>query len=86
MSPWCTNTKELFDIILAASKDEDFTWSWARTSGFKCKYINIRIDMRDGGFILTNRADERITAQELWEQGLKKDEEITPPQEESLKK
>lgn len=28
-------------------------WSWARNTS--CKYVELRIDMRDGGFVLTNR-------------------------------
>lgn len=38
-------------------------WSWARN--WDCKYVNIRIDMRDGGFILTNDKGERINLEQL---------------------
>lgn len=38
-------------------------WSWARN--MRCKYINIRIDMRDGGFVLLNRDRERISTKDL---------------------
>ena len=38
-------------------------WSWARN--MRCKYINIRIDMRDGGFVLLNRDRERLSTKDL---------------------
>ena len=37
-------------------------WSWARNS--RCKYIGIRIDMRDGHCMITDRDGKAIT----WEQ------------------
>ena len=73
MKPWDTNLKELFDIILKASKEDNYEWSWSRTNGFGCKYVDIRIDMRDGGYILKNREGERISAEDLWKQGLEKE-------------
>jgi len=38
-------------------------WSWAKN--WDCKYINLRFDMRDGGFILTNNKGERICLEQL---------------------
>lgn len=38
-------------------------WSWARN--YKCKYINVRFDMRDGGFVITNDEGERINLEHL---------------------
>ncbi len=59
--------KELFDFVLEASKAKspikDRVWSWTKNS--ECKYIDIRIDMRDGGFILRNRNDKRIELKDL---------------------
>lgn len=52
--------------ILELSGNEtlsDSSWSWARNSA--CKYVDIRIDMRDGGFILVNRHGQRINLAQL---------------------
>ena len=38
-------------------------WSWARN--FNCKYVNLRIDMRDGGFIFTDDTGQRINLEQL---------------------
>jgi hypothetical protein len=46
-------------------------WSWTRN--WDCKYINLRIDMRDGGFILTNDKKQRINLEQLrWQYGKNK--------------
>lgn len=42
---------------------EENRWSWAYNHN--CKYINIRIDMRDGGFTLSNDTDGRINLERL---------------------
>lgn len=44
-------------------KDEENRWSWAYNHN--CKYINLRIDMRDGGFTLSNDEDGRINLERL---------------------
>jgi len=38
-------------------------WTWVRNP--KCKYIDLRIDMRDGGCLLTNRDGQRINPEDL---------------------
>ncbi len=38
-------------------------WSWARN--WNCKYINLRFDMRDGGFVMTNDKGQRICLEQL---------------------
>ena len=43
--------------------EEENRWSWAYNPN--CKYINIRIDMRDGGFTLSNDTDGRINLERL---------------------
>ncbi len=43
-------------------------WSWARNTS--CKYVCLRIDMRDGGFNLTDDQGERISLKMLaWQYG-----------------
>lgn len=32
---------------------DDLKWSWSRN--MNCKYVDILIDMRDGGFVIRNR-------------------------------
>lgn len=49
-------------------------WSWARN--WNCKYINLRIDMRDGGFILTNDKQQRINLEQLlWQYKIENEDE-----------
>jgi len=38
-------------------------WRWSRNT--KCKYVTIRIDMRDGMCLLMDRDGERISLEEL---------------------
>jgi hypothetical protein len=38
-------------------------WCWTRNT--RCKYISLRIDMRDGKCILLDRNDEVLTLDEL---------------------
>jgi len=50
------------DKVVSAIKElrsENSKWSWARN--MRCKYITLRIDMRDGGFIITDRDGNRIS-------------------------
>lgn len=60
---WDENFDEVVSTIKELSKEGDFTWSWARN--WACKYISIRIDMRDGAFVLVNRDGERISLEQL---------------------
>lgn len=46
---------------------DDSNWSWARNT--RCKYIELRFDMRDGGFVMCDR-EGRISIPELeWQYG-----------------
>ena len=38
-------------------------WDWFRNS--RCKYINLRIDMRDGNCLIKDRDEELITLEQL---------------------
>ena len=44
-------------------KEFSNTWSWSRN--WNCKYIELRFDMRDGGFVLLNDLKERICIEQL---------------------
>lgn len=44
---------------------EDGKWSWGYNSD--CKYLDIRIDMRDGGFILSGRGGRINLDQLKWQ-------------------
>ena len=52
---------DLGPVIVAAIKDEN--WIWVKN--WDCKYINLRVDMRDGGAIIVNRAGKRISPDQL---------------------
>lgn len=76
---WLTNFDELIAFIKRASTGKIYDskgmeipgnsyWTWVKNN--QCKYINIRIDMRDGGFVLLNRDGERISLKQLqWQYG-----------------
>jgi hypothetical protein len=55
--------QEKFDFILSAVKDRTEGWLWVRNS--RCKYVELRIDMRDGGHLLFDRDGARIHFEEL---------------------
>lgn len=44
-------------------EEKEPKWSWAYNHN--CKYINLRIDMRDGAFTMTNNEGERINLKQL---------------------
>lgn len=50
----------IFEVLSDARKG---IWNW--TANSKCKYITLRIDMRDGCLILKDRDDNPITLEEL---------------------
>jgi len=71
---WENNFYEVVSVIKELSKKHTFDkdgnyeknsnrWAWFKNS--KCKYISLRIDMRDGGFIILDRDDNRISLEEL---------------------
>ena len=55
------NINEVFPAIRETL--EDIEWIWPFNS--KCKYITVRIDMRDGGCILKDRNGNRISIEDL---------------------
>lgn len=76
--------KEWTDTITQLSNEEPFeedgntlkpgcvNWSWSRN--WDCKYVDIRIDMRDGGFIVMDQEGRRISLDQLkWQYQFKKD-------------
>ena len=73
---WDENLDQVIAFIKAATapdsekfdengryKPDANRWSWARN--MDCKYVNIRIDMRDGGFILIDSKGKRISLDAL---------------------
>lgn len=57
---WKNNVSELFSVIVTLLMSK---WCWVANS--RCKYISIRIDMRDGKYLLMDRDGEEITVDEL---------------------
>lgn len=60
----------LIDQILRLTEDGN-DLSWMRNSN--CKYVDIHIDMRDGGFVLMDRERNRISLEQLKWQYSEKD-------------
>ena len=58
--------KEVTKVSQVEQYSNPNNWSWLRNP--ECKYIDIRIDMRDGGFVIKNRGGLRITFEELKKQ------------------
>jgi hypothetical protein len=54
------NVDTVIDVI---DKVKNNTWFWHKN--MKCKYINVRIDMRDGGCIIEDRYGNRILPEDL---------------------
>jgi hypothetical protein len=81
---WEENFDEVIAFIKQATNEEPYEadgntlkpgaidWSWSRN--MDCKYINIRIDMRDGGFVLVNQRGERVSLDAIKWQYKSKDE------------
>ena len=61
MANWI-DSKPIFDIVEKSAK-RDGSWSWARN--MQCKYIDLRIDMRDGHCILKDRDGNEIPLSKL---------------------
>jgi hypothetical protein len=60
---WATRPdSEIFDEK-GQYKPGETDWSWAKN--MNCKYLNVRIDMRDGGFVLKNDKGQRISLDAL---------------------
>ena len=59
------------DFLKVLKMMREKKWSWINNS--PCKYVNLRVDMRDGGCIIMNREGERISPQELEYQWKKED-------------
>lgn len=51
---------DVLPVLKAASKGD---WSWMNNG--RCKYIELRIDMRDGGCIVRDRDGNRIDIETL---------------------
>lgn len=77
MKPWHweTNLDEVIAWIKWASRKNDFSWTWTKSKNWACKYVDLRIDMRDGAFVICNRDGERISFEELKYQYQKKESE-----------
>lgn len=57
---WDRFMEDVLPVLEAASKRK---WTWYRND--RCKYIEVRIDMRDGSCIIKDRHGNRITPEEL---------------------
>lgn len=58
---WVPIEKVLEVVVKAKEK----TWHWHESRGFRCKYIDIRIDMREGHCMIRDRNGNHITLEEL---------------------
>lgn len=51
------------DFLRVMNEVKAGNWHWARN--MKCKYVDLRVDMRDGGCIIKDRDGNRISPQQL---------------------
>lgn len=59
-----TNTWDnIDDFIKVLELMRDNKWNWAQNS--RCKYVNLRVDMRDGGCIIKDKNGVRIAPKTL---------------------
>lgn len=73
---WHDNLGDLVRTVaecVGNSTPPGLKWHWSRSPGFRAKYIDVRIDMRDGGYIVM-ASGERISLEQLQRCGLKTDE------------
>lgn len=54
------HVQQFFKVFDALTRGE---WTW--TANSRCKYVELRIDMRDGGCIIKDREGVRISAEQL---------------------
>lgn len=57
--------QQIIDTILTLSDEKSETNEWCWAYNHNCKYVDIRIDMRDGGFIFMNQNRTRINLEQL---------------------
>lgn len=57
--------QEVLKVIASIGQFPPDGWHWTQSRGWRCKYIGLQIDMRDGGFTLTDREGRRISLDEL---------------------
>lgn len=65
---------EVLKVIASIGLVPSKGWHWTRSRSWRCKYIDLRIDMRDGGFILMDQAMRRISLDELRYQSRRDDD------------
>lgn len=51
------------DFIRVLREMKSGKWNWYKNS--KCKYVDLRVDMRDGACIIRDRNGNRISPKEL---------------------
>jgi hypothetical protein len=59
----CNIWDNIEDVLPILQKMKNDEWDWSRNT--RCKYIELRIDMRDGGCIITDRDRIRINPEDL---------------------
>jgi hypothetical protein len=71
---WDDNLDEVIALIKRLTDNDRFNdkgewkpnanrWAWIHNN--RCKYISLRIDMRNGGFVILDRDGERISLAQL---------------------
>lgn len=61
---WHTRDELLDTVVTALALSQDRSgWHWGRNTA--CKYIDICIDMRSGGFVMMDRMKRRISLEQL---------------------
>lgn len=53
----------LDSFLLVYNRMKEDEWQWYKN--MDCKYVNLRIDMRDGGCIIRNGSGTRISPEQL---------------------
>ncbi len=60
-----SDLQQILSVIRDIGELPSKGWHWTMSRSWRCKYIDLRIDMRDGGFILKDRNGTRISLDEL---------------------
>jgi hypothetical protein len=57
------NWNNIDDFIAVLQLMRDGKWDWYANT--RCKYVELRVDMRDGGCIISDRESKRISPAQL---------------------
>lgn len=59
--PWLC----ISEVLKVVQKAKSGEWCWTKSEGFLCKYVEVRIDMRSGKCLVSDRRGKLLTLKDL---------------------